>query len=321
MPDFFRGVGHRSNFTQATLIPGCGNDFPTHTDLERNCDSRAHDFRASVPNSPFISEYAMISPKFLRFTFKVRHPNCSTVYMLPPFDSVTFPEDQTSSIQDEQAYHYSQDPRPRDLLAADSNGPSKVPLPMKAECVYTVNPLSDHRWDDLVARHPKASAFHQRGWLEALARTYGYEPVVFTTSSPNAELKNGLLFCHIESWLTGDRLVSLPFSDHCEPICDSKEEMTSLICASQAALENQRWQYLEVRPTSDDFGRVSARIGFRRAGRYFLHAIDLRSDLDKLFRSFDKDSVQRRIKRAERAGLVEKCGTSGDLLTRSTTCL
>src|SRR5580692_12257195 len=58
-------------------------------------------------------------------------------------------------------------------------------LPLsKASGIYTLNPLSDQRWDDLIARHPDASAFHQRGWLEALALTYGYEPVVFTTSPP-----------------------------------------------------------------------------------------------------------------------------------------
>ena len=185
---------------------------------------------------------------------------------------------------------------------------------MKHAHVHAVDPLSDRRWDELVARHPKASAFHQRSWLEALARTYGYEPVVFTTSPPTAELRNGLVYCKINSWLTGSRLVSLPFSDHCEPICDSAEEMTTLIGGSQALLADQRWRYLEVRPTSEDFGRTCADAGFQPAGQYFLHVLDLRPDLETLFRSFDKDSVQRRIRRADRAGLVEKSGTSEDLL-------
>ncbi len=134
------------------------------------------------------------------------------------------------------AMEHLQDPRPvpyhPELL------PEALGLPSRLDTmsIHTIDPLSDRRWDDLVARHPNASAFHQRGWLEALARTYGYEPVVFTTSSPTAELKNGLVFCRVKSWLTGSRLVSLPFSDHCEPICDSTEEMKTLICGSQAAL-------------------------------------------------------------------------------------
>ena len=71
---------------------------------------------------------------------------------------------------------------------------------------------------------------------------------------------------------------------------------------------------MEIRPISEDFGEAGATIGFRPAGKYLLHMIDLRANLDDIFRSFDKDSVQRRIQRAERAGLVEKCGASKDLL-------
>src|SRR5271155_2935223 len=119
---------------------------------------------------------------------------------------------------------------------------------MTATIVHTLSPLSDPRWDDLVAHHPKASIFHERAWLEALRRTYGYEPVVFTTSSPTAELKNGLLFCDVHSWLTGRRLVSLPFSDHCEPVCDSADDLNFVIRYLQATLQHQNWRYLEVRP-------------------------------------------------------------------------
>src|SRR6202453_1553596 len=185
---------------------------------------------------------------------------------------------------------------------------------MTEPSVHRVNPLSDPRWDTLAAQHPKASAFHQRSWLEALQRTYGYEPIVFTTSSPSAELKNGILFCHINSWLTGHRLVSLPFSDHCEPLCDSIEEMETLIHQSQDFVKSRRWRYLELRPMDEQFGEVASTMGLAPAGRYFLHIIDLRPTVDEIFRGFNKDSVQRRVNRADRAGLVEKSGNSSDLL-------
>jgi hypothetical protein len=185
---------------------------------------------------------------------------------------------------------------------------------MTASIVHTLDPLSDPRWDDLVARQPKASIFHQRAWLEALRRTYDYRPVVFTTSSPAGELKNGLLFCDVHSWLTGRRLVSLPFSDHCEPICDSTEEMKTLIRQSQSAVDSGHWKYLEVRPTDERFDETAAQLGLQPVGRYYLHVMDLRPTIDSVFRSLDKNSVQRRIRRAERAGLLEKCGNSSDLL-------
>ncbi len=94
--------------------------------------------------------------------------------------------------------------------------------------VYAIDPLHDARWPEFVCRHPNASVFHTRGWLRALQTTYGYEPVVFTTSAPDEGLTNALLFCVVRSWLTGSRLVSLPFSDHCEPLVEDADQFRAL---------------------------------------------------------------------------------------------
>jgi lipid II:glycine glycyltransferase (peptidoglycan interpeptide bridge formation enzyme) len=42
--------------------------------------------------------------------------------------------------------------------------------------------------------------------------------------------------------------------------------------------------------------------------------MDLSHDLQELFQSLDKSSIQRRVLRAERSGLAEKCGRSEELL-------
>jgi Acetyltransferase (GNAT) domain len=179
---------------------------------------------------------------------------------------------------------------------------------------YQIDPTTDSRWAELVERHPNSSIFHTVGWLKALQRTYGYAPVAFTTSPPNGELKNGIVFCHINSWLTGNRLVSLPFSDHCELLCDSARDMNFLIEQLQAASVNRKWKYLELRPVQYNFGLAQNRIAFLPGDKYFLHRLDLRPHINALFKSLDTDSVQRRIQRARRADLVEKCGRSDELL-------
>jgi hypothetical protein len=179
---------------------------------------------------------------------------------------------------------------------------------------YQFDPTHDPRWSDLVDRHPRASVFHTVPWLEALRQTYDYEPVAFTTSPPDSELKNGLVFCHIRSWLTGSRLVSLPFSDHCDPLCDSPEDLNALIRGLQTALQDRKWGYLELRPANGNFSQTGDATGLLPIAKHFLHTLSLRPALNELFEALDKDSVQRRIQRAERAGLVEKCGNSKDLL-------
>lgn len=181
--------------------------------------------------------------------------------------------------------------------------------------IYQIDPTKDARWAELLEKHPKAGVFHTVGWLQALRRTYGYQPVAFTTSAPNRELTNSVVFCRINSWLTGRRLVSLPFSDHCEPLCDSDEDLSFLIRYLRTVREPQSWKYLEVRPIVEGFADASETNTFRPSARYFLHVLDLSPNLTDLFQSFDRDSVQRRIRRAERAGLVEKCGRSEELLS------
>ena len=180
--------------------------------------------------------------------------------------------------------------------------------------VFQLDPIQDPRWAQIVKSHPKASVFHTVDWLRVLQRTYGYEPVAFTTSPPTGELKNGMVFCRVNSWLTGRRLVSLPFSDHCEPLCDTCEEVNFLIHYLQTARHTEDWKYVQVRPVNEDFSQTGDGIAFLPAATYFLHVLDLRPDLDGVFRSLDKDSVQRRIQRAEHAGLAEKSGRSEDLL-------
>jgi len=123
-----------------------------------------------------------------------------------------------------------------------------------------------------------------------------------------------MVFCRINSWLTGRRLVSLPFSDHCEPLCDSNEDANFLIRYLQAAMEHQGWKYLQVRLIDGDLQKTSEGIECRPAEEYFLHTLDLRPDLDDVFSKLDKDSVQRRVQRAGRACLTEKCGRSAELL-------
>jgi Acetyltransferase (GNAT) domain len=181
-------------------------------------------------------------------------------------------------------------------------------------CCYELDPTKDARWSKFVERQPKASVFHTVGWLQTLQRTYGYEPVTFTTSPPTDELKNGLVFCRVNSWLTGRRLVSLPFSDHCEPLCDSTEELNFLLHYLQADLKQLNLRYLEVRPSTGIFSQLSKEAGFRPGAKYLLHTLDLRPNLTEVFGSLDKDSVQRRIQHAERAGLIERCGMSEELL-------
>jgi len=176
--------------------------------------------------------------------------------------------------------------------------------------VYTIDPLRDPRWPELVARHDFASVFHSVPWLEAIRQTYGYTPVVYTTSSPSSPLSDGIVFCQIRSWLTGRRMVSMPFSDHCEPLLDGTESREAITTELKRAVDAGEWKYIELRPTSDQ----TALPGTTAAPACFLHALDLRTTTEDLFRRTHKTSIQQRVKRAERDGVECEVGNSERLL-------
>lgn len=182
--------------------------------------------------------------------------------------------------------------------------------------IFTIDPRFDSRWARFLNQHPRASIFHTPGWLEALHRTYGYQPVVYTTSPPELELANGAAFCRVESRLTGRRLASLPFSDHCEPLVDNPQELAFLLSNLQTEQRVNNWKYVEIRPVSGILRDTSTYDGFNPCRRYYLHTTNLRPDLIEIFRRLHKDSIQRRIHKAERQGLGHECGRSEAILEK-----
>lgn len=176
--------------------------------------------------------------------------------------------------------------------------------------LHTLNPLFDSRWTDLTDHHPSASVFHQRGWLEALSRTYGYEPLVLTSAPEGRPLSNGIAFCRVSSWITGTRLVSLPFADHCDPLVSCPGDLPEFAKWLRAECDRRAWKYVELRPMF--CGEESGL--FTRDQTYFLHTLDLSPTLEQIFRSLHKDSIQRRIRRAEREGLTYETGCSEQMV-------
>ena len=173
-----------------------------------------------------------------------------------------------------------------------------------------IDPLADHRWDSFVESHPRASVFQSSAWLEALRRTYGYKPVVFTTSTGDT-LNNAVVFCQVESWLTGRRLVSLPFSDYCEPLVDNYDDWQAITAAFELQAWQDGWRYIELRPLHP----LAIHTCLNRIKiPYTFHQLDLQPDIQTILQNFHKSSTQRKIRRAEREGLIYREGRDETLL-------
>jgi hypothetical protein len=155
--------------------------------------------------------------------------------------------------------------------------------------------------------------FHTPGWLEALKRTYGYEPVAYTTTPPDTALTDGVAFCRVDSWITGRRLLSLPFSDHCEPLVDRLEDLEAILDTLKLDSPRGGWKYVEIRPRTTYAGPPAA---LAPSQTFHFHSLDLTPTLEEIFRRFHKDSIQRKIRRAEREELTYEEGRGEALLAK-----
>jgi CelD/BcsL family acetyltransferase involved in cellulose biosynthesis len=181
----------------------------------------------------------------------------------------------------------------------------------QTKTVFEIDPLRDPRWQSFVEWHADSSVFHRVEWLRALQSCYGYLPRALTLTPPGSPLESGLLFCEVRSSLTGNRFVSLPFSDHCDPLVSHWDELDALAGVAAERVEAKRWKYFEMRPLHS---APSSHTGLVLSETFYFHRLDLRPSEQVLFQRFHKDSVQRKIRRAEREGLRCEEGTSAQLM-------
>jgi hypothetical protein len=176
--------------------------------------------------------------------------------------------------------------------------------------LFQLDPLQDERWLRLIARRPEASIFHTPEWLKALQSTYGYQPVAYTTCRPGTEISSGYVFCRVKSWLTGQRLVSLPFSDHANFLGDDQNELGTVLTSLRDGKEAKQYKYIEIRPTHV----LTDPAHFQQSDAFYLHRLSLEDDLNVLFARFHKSCVQRKITRAVREKVHYAAGRSEELL-------
>src|SRR5579871_3753896 len=186
-----------------------------------------------------------------------------------------------------------------------------APSAIDDRSIWRISPLTDPRWEPFVQKHPRASVFHSSAWLKALSETYGYQPVAFAMSDSGSDLENAILFCEIDSWLTGPRLVSLPFSDHCEPLAEPEIAAAIVSRTIHQELDRDRLRYVEIRPLRPI--AFATQMHLTRVP-YKFHEVDLRPNLDTLYDNLHYDSIQRKIRRAEREGLTLREGVTEELL-------
>ena len=180
---------------------------------------------------------------------------------------------------------------------------------MKVVTTHTIDPAL---WDDFVRRHPLATIYHHRLWQDVILKTYGYQPLYHILLEDSAIFKAAVSSVFVKSRLTGNRIVSYPFSDTCDPLVRNSAELGLLLDAMEESRAKVGAQFVEFR-----FAKAHRFMNNQRwCPEYSTHLLDLDREPAALFRTFHKSCIQRAIKKARQEGLDIVTGkTEEDLRT------
>ena len=143
------------------------------------------------------------------------------------------------------------------------------------------------------------SFFHSKEWARLLIESYNYRPTYYTMFE-NGELNAVVPIMEVNSWITGNRAISLPFSDYCEPLFKSRNLSQILAEEIINSLDIQNIKYIEFRTSRHLYPFETEQ--FRRDLRHILKLDKSESDLLKQC----SDNTKRNIKKAAKEKLSLK---------------
>jgi GNAT superfamily N-acetyltransferase len=170
--------------------------------------------------------------------------------------------------------------------------------------VLTIEEAESRGWNQLVATHPLGSVFQHTAFLKMIAATFGHTTPYCVSLLDRAEqCCAGLAVFLVKSWLTGRRLVSIPFTFYADPMAGSPKEFARLFQRVRVLAEQQKASYIEIKALHS----ANLLAGTHLLTEVYHHRtyyLDLTKGLDALWEGFHRRSVRRRIRRSERSGLT-----------------
>lgn len=135
---------------------------------------------------------------------------------------------------------------------------------------------TDERWLSFLSRNTQANIFHHPAWSQLLADCYGFLPFVCAVYDADGEIMAGLPVIEINSWLTGQRWVSLPYTDHCSPLYENSAALDCLISGLINLTLERGTRKLELRKEFTCYPRLQL------LSPYVLHTLALDPDFCKV---------------------------------------
>ena len=152
--------------------------------------------------------------------------------------------------------------------------------------IELINPLVEPQWDRFVESHPFSTIHHLSAWKEFLEKVFkhmrGYYFVLFEDSTRT--IKAGLPVFYVQSRITGNRLVSIPFATLCDPLVSTRDDMAQLFESVLKLSKKFKTAYIEIRTHKMAF-QINNEL-LKKSSHYISHYFNLNDSLSDLRKTF-----------------------------------
>jgi hypothetical protein len=181
--------------------------------------------------------------------------------------------------------------------------------------VTIIDPLKDSQWDEFVENHPFGWICHLSGWKRVLEKSFKHiKGNYLVLRNDNRDITAALPIFEVRSWLTGNRLVSIPFATLCDPLISTGQEMEDLLEGALRLLKEFRASYIEIRSFRASSFVQTEKLAVRHFYKH--HSLELKADPEELKKSFHRSCVRQRIARSLRSDLELRMGVGESDLQR-----
>lgn len=157
------------------------------------------------------------------------------------------------------------------------------------------------------------SFYFDPAWFELITSLYGYTFIPLTTTTSDGRLSGFLPLCYMHSPLTGRRLVSLPFSDHCPLLAEDEASANELVDQAIEQAKSRRARYLELRTGLHD--TLSRRSDLVRTDLYGRWLVQLDARPETAWGRL-RQQARRKVKKARSEGVqIRLAERRQDMLT------
>ncbi len=176
--------------------------------------------------------------------------------------------------------------------------------------VLTLEEAESRGWNHLVATHPLGSVFQHTAFLKTIAATFPHTtPYCVSLLDEQEQCRGGLALFLVKSWLTGRRLVSIPFTFYADPMVSSPEEFARLFPRVLELSQREKASYIEIKTLNS--APLLAGAGLMApVYHHRTYYVDLTQDLEVIWKGLHRSSVKQKIRRAERNGITVRAAQS-----------